>query len=188
MEGNHNAISWSPDDRLLTLAILRAEGGRDIWVLPTDGEPEAFLATSFDERSPAFSPDGRWMVYVSDESGRDEVYVQPYPGTGVRGKWPVSSEGGREPVWSADGRELFYRNGSQMMAVEVTADPAFRLERPTLLFEAEYYIDRDGHPAYSVSPEGKFVMVEDVQATPAQVHVVTNWFEELRRLSPAGNR
>jgi serine/threonine-protein kinase len=188
LKGNHNPISWSPDDRALALAMLSTEGGRDIWVLPAGGDPEVFLATAFDERSPTFSPDGRWLVYVSDESGRDEVYVRPYPGTGVRGKWPVSSEGGREPVWSASGGELFYRNGNWMMAVAVETDPTFRLGKPRRLFEAEYYLDRDGHPAYGVSPDGKFVMVEDIQQKPTQVRVVLNWFEELADLAPTSSR
>ena len=96
-------------------------------MLPLEGErqPQPFLRTPFDEFAPMFSPDGRWLAYLSDESGRLEVYVQPYPGPG--GKWQISTEGGAEPVWARDGQELFYRsiNGDRMMAVEITTDPTF---------------------------------------------------------------
>jgi len=85
-----------------------------------------------------FSPDGKCMAYISDESGRFEVYVQPYPGPG--GKWQISTEGGVEPVWARNGRELFYRNGDQMMAVEITTDPIFSAGRPG---SVDYQLNRN---------------------------------------------
>ena len=112
--------SWSPDGTTLAFHERKAGGERDIWTVARGQEPMPFLLTPFDERSPRFSPDGRWLAYVSDESGRDEVYVQPFPGPGA--KWLVSTDGGREPVWGRDGRELFYRAGDLMMAVPLTFD------------------------------------------------------------------
>ena len=86
----------------------KPNGERDIWVVPPGEDPSPFLMTPFDERSPRFSPDGKWLAY-SNESGRDEVYVQPFPGPGR--KWLISTDGGINPVWSRDGRELFYHQG-----------------------------------------------------------------------------
>ena len=108
---------------------------RDMWVLPLAGErtPVPFLVTPFNERSPMFSPDGRWLAYVSDESGRDEVYVRSYPETGK--KVPISAEGGTDPVWSKNGRELFYRSGDSLMAAPVKTGTAFTVSKPQKLFE-----------------------------------------------------
>ena len=137
-DNNQIPYSWSPDARLLAFSEMHPATGRDIWVLPMDGEPQPFLVTSFSERAPAFSPSGRWLAYVSDESRRDEVYVQPYPGPGPRAQ--VSVNGGREPVWSADGTELFFRSldGTDMMAVAVEIEPVFAAESPQLLFQGRY--------------------------------------------------
>jgi WD40-like Beta Propeller Repeat len=90
-------------------------------------------STPFNETIPAFSPDGKWLAYQSDESGRDEVYVQPFPAGGS--KTLVSVDGGTEPVWSGNGRELFYRNGDHMMTAAVTTQPVFRVSKPELLFD-----------------------------------------------------
>ena len=106
-------MSWSPDGSTLAFHERKPNGERDIWVVSPGGDPVPFLITPFDERSPRFSPDGKWLAYVSDESGRNDVYVQPFPGPGP--KWLVSTDGGIDPVWSRDGRELFYRQDDQMM-------------------------------------------------------------------------
>jgi len=174
--------SWSPDGE--SLAFYDSSGARDIWVLPREGDASTFVATAFDERSPMFSPDGRWLAYVSDESGRDEIYVQPYPGPG--GKWPISTEGGTEPRWSADGHELFYRLGDKLMIVEVQSEPAFTSGRPQLVFEGPYLTDDPfATPNYDISPDGqRFLMIKQELAEQAQIHVVLNWFEELKRLVP----
>ena len=115
-------MSWSRDGQLLAFIEVNPTTQRDIWVIRM-GDPSAgsgqvrkaqpFLRTRFDEAEPKFSPDGRWLAYISDESGRYEIYVQPYPGPG--GKWQISTEGGTEPVWNPNGRELFYRSGDKMM-------------------------------------------------------------------------
>ncbi len=183
MNSQNNLVpsSWSPDGE--SLAFYNANGPGDIWALPREGDASTFVATAFDERSPMFSPDGRWLAYVSNESGRDEVYVQPYPGPG--GKWPISTEGGTEPRWSADGRELFYRLGDKMMVVEVRSEPAFSSERPQLVFEVPYLRDQFGTSNYDISPDGqRFLMIKEEGGQQAQINVVLNWFEELKRLVP----
>lgn len=107
-------------------------------VLRLAGERKAqpFLQTQSDESAPMFSPDGRWLSYQSYESGREEIYVRPFPGPG--GKWPIPTEGGTEPVRARNGRELFYRNGDKMMVAAVETKLAFAAAKPGLLFEGRY--------------------------------------------------
>ena len=130
------------------------------------------------------------MAYISDESGRYEVYVQPFPGPG--GKWQISTEGGTEPVWNPKGRELFYRNASKMMAVDVATQETFSAGKPKVLFEGPYVPTPRSFPDYDVSPDGqRFLMLkanEQAQGAPAQINVVLNWFEELKRRVPTGPR
>ena len=194
-ENIQSPTSWSSDGQVLAFYERPfGEGfsttGRDIWVLPLEGErkPRPFLQTPFNEGGAVFSPDGRWLAYVSDESGRYEVYVQPFPGPG--GKWQISTEGGREPAWARDGRELFYRNGNQMMAVDITTEPTFSAGTPRLLFEETYRMGDLFRTDYDVTPDGqRFVMVqtsEQQQESSTQINVVLNWFEELKRLVPTG--
>ena len=164
--------------------------GFDIWVLGLQGDrkPRPFLQTPANESGPIFSPDGRWVAYLSDESGRQEIYVRPFPGPG--GKMQISTEGGTEPMWARNGRELFYRNGDKMMVTAVETQPVFAASKAKLLFEAHYetsynVFERD----YDVSPDGqKFLMIKagEQETAPTQLNVVLNWSDELRRLAPAG--
>ncbi len=127
-----------------------------------------------------------WLAYVSDVSGRWEIYVQPYPGPG--GKWLISTEGGTEPVWNPHGRELFYRSGDKMMAVEVTTQPGFSAGKPRLLFERHYLPTPATFPNFDVAPDGqRFLMLKPSEQEQAatQINVVLNWFEELKRRVPA---
>jgi len=171
-------MSWSADGSTVAFHERKSDGKRDIWVATPGGDPVPFLLTPFDERSPRFSPDGKWLAYVSDESGRTEVYVQPYPGPGA--KWVVSTDGGIDPVWSKDGRELFYRHGDELMSVSVAAPREFSSGRPRRLFETRFDIGDNG-PNYDVSPDGKwFVMPRsDRGPAPGELHVVLNWFSEV---------
>jgi Tol biopolymer transport system component len=169
-----------------------------LWLLSLAGgasgnaKPRPFLDSQFVKARPQFSPDGRWVAFESDETGRNEVYVVPYPGPGP--KVPVSNRGGTEPRWARNGHELFYRNGDKMMAVDVQTTPAFRVSAPKLLFEGHYFEGRaivayGGYSAtYDVSPDGKrFLMLKPAaqNAGSGQLHVVVNWYEELRRRVPA---
>ena len=188
-EYNQSLTSWSSDDKWLTFYQMHPTTGRDIWVLPLEGErePYPFLKTPFQEAGAMFSPDGLWLAYVSDESGRYEVYVQPFPGPG--GKWQISTEGGDEPVWARNGQELFYRNADQMMAVDITTNPSFSAGPPRRLFEGPYVGPRGKNFSnYDISPDGAhFLMLKTVdqqESAMSQVHVILNWFEELKRIVP----
>jgi serine/threonine-protein kinase len=180
--------SWSPDGKALILGEWNATDQGDIWILPLEGDrtPQPFLRTEFSEFFSSFSPDGHWIVYTSDESGRYEVYVRPYPGPGA--KWQISTEGGEEPLWSADGHEVFYRNGEKWMAATVQLKPDFRAETPRILFE-KYFINVPGLSHY-VSPDfQRQVVIEPItQEDPKQINIVLNWFEELEARVPADKR
>jgi serine/threonine-protein kinase len=182
--------SWSPDGHLLAFSEADPTTGWHIWMLSPKGEPKArlFSQTAANEGGAIFSPDGRWLAYESDEPGRHEIYVRPFPGPG--GKVQISTEGGTEPVWSRNGRELFYRNGDKMMAAAIVTQPAFAPAKPRLLFEGHYETGLYPFLAnYDVSPDGqRFLMIKasDQGSTPTQFNVVFNWSEELRRLAPAG--
>jgi len=182
--------SWSPDGKLLAFIETNPSTGQDIWVLRlSDHKAEPFLRTPANEGAPQFSPDGHWLAYASDESGRWEIYVQPYPGPG--GKLQISADGGREPVWNRNGRELFYRSGEKMMAVDIATQPSLSAGKPRILFEGRYRTTNASLPGYDVSPDGqRFLMVkEGEQATSTtQINVVLNWFEELKKKVPAGKK
>jgi eukaryotic-like serine/threonine-protein kinase len=184
-------MSWSPDGQLLAFIELNPTTQRDIWVLRMgDRKAQPFLRTPFNESAPRFSPDGRWLAYVSNESGRYEIYVQPYPGPG--GKWQISTEGGTEPVWNPNGRELSYRSGDKMMAVDIATQPSFTVGKPRILFKGQYAPTTSTPPNYDVSPDGqRFLMLkatEQSQAAPTQINVVLNWFEELKQKVPTGKK
>jgi serine/threonine protein kinase/Tol biopolymer transport system component len=174
-------VSFSPDGQLLTFNRRAPDTGLDLWVRPSKGTraPHPFLRTRFTEVGSKFSPDGRWIAYVSDESGQYEVYVRPYPGPG--GKWQVSTQGGGEFVWSRDGNELFYRNGNKWMAVAVNLTPEFNAKTPRALFEGPY-VDVGGL-SFDVAPDGqRFLLLEPAEHGPVtHLNVVLNWFEEVKR-------
>jgi serine/threonine-protein kinase len=133
------------------------------------------------------------MAYVSDESGKAEVYVRPFPDVN-KGKWPVSATGAQAPLWSPDGRELFYRNGDAVMAVKVETDPAFKPGKPELLFQGKYipHLENEG-PTWAIGRDGRFLMMKAVGSagkasaaeSPRKIHVVLNWLEELKQRVPA---
>jgi hypothetical protein len=160
--------------------------GADIWLLQEDGNrtTRQLLVTSFNEMSATFSPDSRWLAYGSDETGRSEIYVQSFLDAG--GKRQVSTEGGAGPIWSRNGREIFYREGDKMMALAVETTPDFKAGTPQALFEGRYRKVIGPYPNYDVTPDGqRFVMFKlDEEFAPTQINVVLNWFEELERLVP----
>ena len=186
--------AWSPDGKALAF-VEQTPSGQDIWVLPIgEGEasPRPWLSTRFIEAHPDWSPDGRWIAYDSNESGRSEVYVQPYPGPGAR--YAVSRDGGSTPVWARDGRELFYLasgpNGQiTMMTASVTTTPGLSTGTPTKLFQGRYpFAASAGARSYDVAADGRrFIMIQPVEQPPlpvAQIVIVQNWAEELKRLVP----
>jgi serine/threonine-protein kinase len=187
-----NPVSFSPDGKFIAFDQKDADTGDDAWVMPSagGGEARAIARTKAAEGSAKFSPDGRWIAYSSTESGRAEIYVQPFPGLGP--KIQISNTGGTDPVWRRLGGELYYRQGNKMMAVSVdTRGPEFRATAPKALFEGSYYegtgasCEMGGAAAanYDVTPDGqRFLMVRDnaegIYGTSAIV--VLNWAEELK--------
>jgi len=181
------ADSWSPDGEFLALSqAMDATRNLDVWILPRDGEAYPFVASPAYETAPRFSPDGRFIVYVSNESGQNEIYVLPFPGPGRRVM--LSSAGGTEPVWSPTGDEIFYREANRMMVVRVRTSPELSVERAEVLFDARSFAPGLTHlaPNYDVTADGqRFVMVaRGAPEGPAQVHLIQNWTEELKRLVP----
>lgn len=155
----------------------------DLWVLEMEkGEERPFLQTEFNERLADVSPDGRWLAYTSDESGQDEVYARPYPDGGA--KVVISTGGGRNPLWSSDGDELFYRDRDRLLAVSCReVGGALEAGRPLELFQSDILF---ADWSYDVAPGGeRFLVVASEVKTRWQVNVVLNWFQELKRLVPS---
>jgi eukaryotic-like serine/threonine-protein kinase len=169
-----------------TLAFMRqnTQTSRDIYVLSLRGQfpPRPLVTTPAYDGGAQFSPDGHRMAYVSDESGQMQVYVRPFPGPDRR--WPVSTQGGTQPVWNRNGKEIFYRIGNKMMVVEVSGGVDLTLSQPRQLFDQRYVFQNISLANYDVSPDGqRFVMVKD-EAGSGRLNVVLNWTEELKRLVP----
>ncbi len=141
----------------------------------------ALVATEYEETSPAVSPDGRWLAYVSDESGRWHVYVRPFPNTND-GRWLVSTGGGQEPVWAHSGRELFYKGSGNLMVVEVLPGPTFVTGERRVLFSTRGFRSTPFHQQYDVTPDDqRFVMIRNLGGQEAsELIVVENFFEELK--------
>jgi serine/threonine-protein kinase len=174
------------------LAVVRTgglTGDRDLHLVGSgDSSSVTLLSGSFDEMSPTLSPDGRLMAYVSDESGRREVYVRPFPDAGAS-RWPVSKNGGTEPLWSHSGTELFYVNSDgEMIAAQVTTDPTFRIDGEEVLFSMGTDYHREAvNRYYDVSADDqRFVMIRWVRASDQSdmpdLILAENWLVELEEL------
>jgi len=182
-------LSWHPNGRFLAYREFEKETGSDIWILPFDGDeasgwkpgqPKVFAGGRSEETAAAFSPDGRWLAYQSDESGRTEVYVSPFPGPG--GRWQVTSTGGLSPRWSPKGNELFYGTPDlQIMAAPYTAQgDSFRADKPRLVSAGPV-------SGFDVHPDGQRLAVLTPEASPSSSSIgklvfILNFSEELRRL------
>ncbi len=178
----------TPDGKFLIFREGSANTLADLWLIPldaltpTENKPTVLLQTQFSERGAKLSPNGRWLAYASDETGQFEVYVIAFPDPG--GKTKISTDGGNDPRWSRDGRRLFYRNGRKMMEVAIDYTKGFSPKTPVTLFEGSYEATQF-HPGYSVATDGRFLMVKNPpESLPRQIHVILNWFEELRRRVP----
>ena len=173
--GSKFLTSWSPDGKFIAFNGSSADSQDDMWVLSVaDGAAREILKTPAAERDTDFSPNGRWIAYMSNESGRQEVYVSPFPSGG--GRWQVSTGGGSGPRWSRDGRELFYLSaGGSLMAVPVTAGAAFEKGAPRELFRIG--VRRTNIPQYDPFPDGKSFIVNAVVTEKASTPLtfVQNW-------------
>jgi serine/threonine-protein kinase len=191
------ATSWSQDGR--HIAYINSTAGFDIEIVSLeDRKVEKFLGTPFSEADPAFSPDGRFIAYDSNESGRTEVYVRPFPASG--GKWQVSDGGGAYPAWSGSGRELFYRTDTGIMVASIeTSGDTFRAGKPRVLFEGAFRggiagVNMAGNSFadFDVTADGqRFVMfpaTEGGRIEHPHVTLVTHWFDALRTTFAAGKK
>ena len=169
-------------DGTLVFTEIQAKTGRDIWMLPPGGTPAPVRVTPFNDLAPQFSPGPaggpRWIVYASDESGRNEVYIQSFPGG--QNRIPVSTGGGILPMWSPDGKEIFYLSPDAVMAV--TMQPDGGIGAPRRLFDRSPFLINDRFHSYSVSADGKrFLMIQrDAGSVPRQLNVILNWQGELK--------
>ncbi len=189
-----NYYSWSAGDRWLAFSSVSAATGEDIWLLSADetaAEPDPLLQTPYQESYPAFSPDGKWLAYTSDESGISELYVQRFPLAGR--KWQISVGGGQAPLWSPDGDALYYWKANRLMAVSVTTEPDFtpgkerQLQQPQFSYLSGWDIAPDGQrfvivgrladPAAPYRPGSR---LQDAAANVPELRLVLHWFEKLR--------
>jgi serine/threonine-protein kinase len=193
--------SWHPSGRYLAFMDVRPETGWDIQILPLEGDersgwrpgqPTAFLVSPFSEVEPVFSPDGRWIAYMSNETGEFQIYVRPFPGPG--GKWQVSTGRGTFPTWSAGGRELYYRiSGDQVMAVPYTAEgDSFRAGTPRLWSQARF-ASLGPTRSFTPHPDGRRMAVlrstqTDNEEPPDTLVLVLNFFGELGRVVPPATK
>jgi serine/threonine protein kinase len=178
---------WSPEGQFIAYESLDVETGWDCWVLPLGGDrkPQAVLKTPADERELQFSPDGRWIAYMSNLSGRYEVYVQRFPISGLPRL--ISSNGGAQPRWSRNGRELYYLASDQkLMAVPVKTSPEFEAGAPVALFQVRVHVSLDldlsFRNLYDVSADGqRFLINTLVERPPDPITVMLNWPAALKQ-------
>jgi serine/threonine-protein kinase len=192
LENHAHLRDWLPDGRGLIVEIADPKSGTDIWRLDLGEKPTPtlFLQTPFNERNSRISPDGHWLAYSSDESGRDEVYIQSFPSAGA--KVQVSTGGGEQPVWSRNGKALFFRGSGAMQEVSFETSPRLTVGKPHPLFPDQFENPQmGGHTGYDVFPDGRFLMIQSADArqnagaSRYEFIFVFNWFEELRRLAVA---
>jgi dipeptidyl aminopeptidase/acylaminoacyl peptidase len=181
----------SADGRWLVFNESGAQevGGVGLWVMGLDGDrtPRHLFATPAGESDGQISPDGKWIAYQAIVSSRQEIYVAPFPGPGARRQ--VSTDGGTEPLWSRDGRELFFQSGARLMGVAVMPGAAFSAGPPHLVHEGRFFRTINGNTSWSVAPDGKrFLRIQQVEPERAvtQVELVLNWFSELAPLAAGG--
>jgi serine/threonine-protein kinase len=178
--------SWSPDGKTLAFTQMDdPQSGSDIYTLSLEGDttPRALIRTKFSEGSPKFSPSGAWLAYSTNESGQPEVWAMAYPG-GER--IPISTNGGTDPLWGRNGRQLYYRSGDEMMVVDISYGPSLKASKPRVLWKGQYLAGAGSSCGmagptsanYDVTPDGeRFLMIEDASATAEseRLRVISNW-------------
>jgi serine/threonine-protein kinase len=185
------ASGWSADGKQLLFSEASPKGPHAIaqMAIEQPSEGKVLVKNESSASFPTVSADGRWMAYMSNVSGQWEIYVERYPQLGSR--QPISTDGGQRPLWSRDGRELFFLSldGRQMLAVPMQSGSTLKAGLPQVLFEAAISVQGVGARPYDVAPDGRFLIMRDVQTeggggTPSNIIVVLNWLEELKRLVP----
>ncbi len=174
-------LSWSPDGKTLAYESFEPQTGHHIrlYSAGSTDPSRSFINSAANQDGARFSPNGRWIAYAADESGRFEVYVQPFAGSG--GKWQISGDGGSQPTWTRNRKELFYYGNGKMMSVDVNTDGDFSAANPKTLFEANFDFRGSYVPSYDVTPDGKkFIAVRSSNSAPipASIQVILNWFGE----------
>ena len=156
-----------------------------------DRKWKPLLQEKYNEFQPQISANGRWMAYASNETGKNEIYVRPFPDVDG-GRWQISTSGGENALWSPDSRELFYRNGDAVMVASVKTDSGFSHETPEILFRGTYSFQSSPiGTTWDISPDGKrFLMIKDPESAaegsggPRRINIILNWFEELKQRVP----
>jgi serine/threonine-protein kinase len=183
-EGEDAPLDWSRNGQYIIFHGWGRQTRRDLWYIErgsdqTWSEPRPFLETPSDERLAAFSPDSRFVAYVSNESGRDEVYVRPFPSGS--GQWQVSKNGGDQPRWSRPGSELFYVQGDELIAVSVETRPAFSVGNSAGLFHHPVLSSDVEEPAYDVAPDQRrFLLAEKTEDPQYAIQIIQNWYQQFR--------
>ncbi len=173
--------SITPDGETLFYREISPETGFDIYTIPLSGEPvpQPVLVTPFDEGSPELSPDGRWLAYVSSESGRNEVYLRKWPEGGAR--WRVSTDGGTEPSWHPGGASLFYRDGLIMMEARLSLTDVATVAGRDSLFAGDYY-SNTRWPEYDVAPQGDSLLMVRLEGSQPRPVVILGWLQQVQEL------
>jgi serine/threonine-protein kinase len=177
--GTNYPLSWSPDGRFIATVSVETDTANDIWILTPDASPawQSFVKTRYREGAPTFSHDARLIAYASDQSGRSEIYVKPFPaGEAVT----VSTDGGTEPLFARGAPTLFYRKGDDMLAVEIAAGPPIAIGTPRRVFSKPYNRSNGFWPNFDVTSDGRrLIMIRGTaQEVPSHVNVVLNWLEQ----------
>ncbi|TDI48418.1 MAG: hypothetical protein E2P02_00600 [Acidobacteria bacterium] len=184
--------TFSPDGERLVFRQIQPGAVRSLGVLLRDGSSETLLSAEYAQINAEISPDGGFLAYQSNESGRHEIYVRPFPAV-EDGRWQISASGGTQPLWAPDGQELFYRApGGELVAVRIRTDPSFASSKAEVVVELRSYFAGRAGRTYDISPDGKrFLMIKEGgpgdEASPTELILVQNWFEELERLVPTEN-
>lgn len=172
--------AYTPDGKQMIIGVYVGDGFGDLFALSLDDTSHTYpiAAGPYEQASAAVHPGGIWVAYMSTESGSREIYIRPFSGSG--NVVPVSVNGGSSPLWSTDGNTLYYWKGDKLIKVGIQTQPQLRIGEPEEMFEMPDVVD------YDVTSDGRFIMVQGDPTGKPQLIAVTNWFEELKRLTESG--